>query len=358
MYPSSSYPTYGTFVKNFEDQLIEEGFYFSKAVIYGKGQTKFKKFKKYLLFFKEVFVKVKMNEYDLIYVHYIGHSLIPLILAQYFIKKPIVLNAHGGDVITNSKISFLIQKIVFSIIKKANLIVVPSEYFKEMVSSKFNISNNKIFVSPSGGIDTTLFKSIIDKKINKPFTIGYVSRIDSGKGWNILLDAVYVLNKRNFDIKVIMIGSGSEENILLNKIKNLKLQSIVNYLGAKSHNELVAYFNKMDIFIFPTTLNESLGLVGLEAMACGIPVIGSNIGALPSYIEDGINGKLFEAGNAKILVDKVEYLMSLDKGTFIEYKKNSLKTAKRYNSKIVSKILAERLRLFKNFDIKALNEKN
>lgn len=46
----------------------------------------------------------------------------------------------------------------------------------------------------------------------------------------------------------------------------------------------------MDLFVFPTQLEESLGLVGLEAMACGVPVIGSCIGGLTDYIEEGTNG--------------------------------------------------------------------
>lgn len=344
MYPSAEYPFYGIFVKNFENQLIAESFEFEKTVIEGRGITKLDKINKYIRFFIDVFKKVKANDYDLIYVHYIGHSLLPLRLVQHSVKKPLVVNAHGSDVFTNSKVGTFIQKLVTPLIKKANLVVVPSDYFKDIVSEKFMIKKENIFVSPSGGIDTKLFKpQEIQKEI---FTIGYVSRIDKGKGWDTLLDAVSLLNAKGFSFRVLMLGGGAEENLLLQKIEDLELENVVKFLGPKPHSELVSYFNQMSVFAFTTTrLAESLGLVGLEAMACGVPVVGSNIGGLPSYIKDGGNGKLFEAGNVEELVKSLEYFMKLDDENIQIYKVNALNTAQRYDSKTVATILADKLKV-------------
>jgi len=113
---------------------------------------------------------------------------------------------------------------------------------------------------------------------NKLFTIGFVSRIDEGKGWDILLEAVYLLKQKNLTFKVLMVGSGAQDNAMLKKIEELQLGDIIEYVGAKPHNELPYYFNKMDIFVFPTTrFAESLGLIRLEAMACDIPIFGLDI---------------------------------------------------------------------------------
>ena len=57
--------------------------------------------------------------------------------------------------------------------------------------------------------------------------------------------------------------------------------------------------------MFPSKRNESLGLVGVEALACGVPVIGSNIGGIPGFIEEGKNGFLFDPDNEHSLVEKV-----------------------------------------------------
>ncbi|WP_121628879.1 glycosyltransferase family 4 protein [Poseidonibacter antarcticus] len=342
MYPSKETPFFGTFVKNFKEQLEGENIISELAVISGKGTSKLDKIKKYFQFLKDVIIAIKKNNYDLIYIHYISHSLLPLLFVKSFIKKPLILNAHGSDVLVHNKVGFYIQKLVTSIIKKGNMIVVPSDYFKDVVSDKFQIKKENIFVSPSGGIDTKLFQPQEIKK--EIFTIGYVSRIDKAKGWDTLLDAVSLLNTKGFTFKVLMLGGGAEEKLLLKKIEDLKLKNIVKFLGPKSHNELVRYFNQMSIFAFTTRLAESLGLVGLEAMACGVPVVGSNIGGLPSYIIDGVNGKLFEAGNAEELVESLEYFMNLDSENFQEYKANTFNTAQRYDSKIVARDLANKLK--------------
>ncbi len=264
------------------------------------------------------------------------------------IKKPLILNAHGSDVFVNNKIGELIQKIVTPIIIKADLIVVPSKYFLEVIEDKFNIKAEKIFVSPSGGIDTKHFFPISTKKDQKPFTIGYVSRIDPGKGWNILLEALKQLKEKKMNFRFLLVGDGSQRGLLIKEIQQSGLNDNIVYIGAKPHSELVEYFNQMDIFVFPTQLPESLGLVGLEAMACGVPVIGSIIGGLPSYIEDGINGKLVPSGNVKKLADTIESFINMDKAILQKYQNNAYKTAQRYDSKVVAKNLLTKLKHIKS----------
>jgi len=345
MYPSDKSPFFGTFVKNFKTQLENEGYKFNIVAIKGRGNSKIEKLKKYLTFSIDTIKKIRQHDYDLIYVHYISHSLIPLIFVKSLIKKPLVINAHGSDVFVNNKLGFLLQKLVIPVIKKSDMIVVPSIYFKKIIAQKFDLCEKKIFVSPSGGIDTSLFTPTNNSLNQSIVTLGYVSRIDKGKGWDILLDAISILKKKNFLFKVLVIGGGQEEPALKERIKQLNLENTIEYLGAKPHNELTNYFNKMDIFIFPSLRKaESLGLVGLEAMACGLPVIGSNIGGLPSYIFDEKNGKLFEPGNSKELAKKIEDFLIMDQNTFFQYKKEALNTSKKYDSKIVAQNLSNKLK--------------
>lgn len=340
MYPSSESPFYGIFVKNFENQLKDD-FNISKVVLKGRGKSKLEKIKKYFIFFKNVIKYIKENDYDLIYVHYIGHSLLPVLLVKNYINKPLILNAHGSDVLTISKSAKIIQKLVAPIIKSASLIVVPSHYFKNVVQDKFILDESHIFISPSGGVDTKLFKPLKVKR-SELFTIGYVSRIDSGKGWDTLLDAVYLLKNNNIDFKVLMLGSGSQEDLLLKKIADLDLEHIIEYVGPKPHEELVGYFNEMDLFAFTTRLAESLGLVGLEAMACGVPVVGSKIGGLQDYICENENGLFFEVGNSKELFEKILYMYE-HQSLLIKMKEKARDTALIYDKNKVSKAMVNTL---------------
>ena len=340
LYPSKEHPFFGTFVKNFKEQLKRKGFKFKLAVIKGKGNTKLEKILKYISFFKDIFRAIKKNDYDLIYVHYISHSLLPLVVLKKYINKPLIINAHGSDVLVKNKIAKMIQKLVTPIIKRADLVVVPSSYFKNIVVNKFLIDPDKVFISASGGVDTTLFRPLqTDKKV---FTIGYVSRIEDGKGWDIFLEAISLLKNKN--IQVIIIGGGSQEKLLLSKIIDLKLENKVKYLGVKSHNELPQYFNQMNLFAFTTKLPESLGLVGIEAMACGVPVIGSKVGGLQSYIKSGVNGELFEIDNVGELSEKIEYFIKLDNESLKDYSDKAILTAKKYDSKIEAEKLTIKIK--------------
>ncbi|MDD2698436.1 MAG: glycosyltransferase family 4 protein [Arcobacteraceae bacterium] len=311
--------------------MSKEDFEFEKALISGKANSKIAKIKKYLQFFKDVIRLVKKDDYDLIYVHYVSHSLLPLL----FVRHLLILNAHGSDVLVSTK---LIQKLVTPIIKKADLLVVPSEYFLKIVHKRFIIDKSKIFISPSGGIDKKIFTPLGVKKQNDIFTVGFLSRIDKGKGWDILLQSMSLLKDKK--IRLLLVGSGSQEKQMLEMIEQLELQNIIELHCGQPHDKLPYFFNQMDIFVFPTTLNESLGLVGLEAMACGIPVVGSNIGGLTGYINDG---KLFEVTDSQGLAEEIKYFMNLDESKMQMFSRNALNTASIYEAKKVTYELSNKI---------------
>ena len=310
MYPSDSNPTYGTFIKNFEQQMQNEGFRVERCVISGRGKGILEKLKKYITFFKQTVDAIRHGDYDLIYVHYINHSLLPLLFIKNSISKPLILNAHGSDVLPHNNTGKLVQRLIIPVIKSADLIVVPTDYFKSVVKNTFSFDEEKIFVSPSGGVDTNFFTKK-DHLSNKKFTIGYVSRINKSKGWDIFLNALKLIKEEtDHDFTAIIIGNGPDMEELKECIQTFGLSQEISVLGSIAHCNLPQYYSKMDLFIFPT-LGESLGLVGLEAMSCGIPVLGSNIPALREYINPKINGALFEVGDSRDLLRKINDFISL-----------------------------------------------
>ena len=95
--------------------------------------------------------------------------------------------------------------------------------------------------------------------------------------------------------------------------------------------------------MFPTALNESLGLVGLEAMSCGLPVIASNIGAPSAYINEGVNGFLFETNNAESLTKRIIEYNSLSVTSKLSLRENAISTSILYDSEKVSANLYQQL---------------
>ena len=112
MYPSKEQPTYGIFVQNFEEVMKKQNFSFTKSVILGRGKNIFSKLAKYLRFFQNTITSIRKNRYDLIYVHYINHSLLPFLFIKNKINKPLVVNAHGSDIIPTSKTGKILQLLI------------------------------------------------------------------------------------------------------------------------------------------------------------------------------------------------------------------------------------------------------
>lgn len=347
MYPSAKDKTYGTFVKMFKDGIERnaDDIQFDCCFIRGRTNNFILKLYKYIVFYFSIIYKVLFTEYDIVYNHQITHSAPVLRFCRCIRKFKLVMNIHGGDIVTIHRMSQVLLGVAIPLLRVSRLIVVPSEYFKSIVLNIIpELSPEQVFVSASGGIDKREFVCL---KVQKPSTgmIIYVSRIDIGKGWDILLYAVYELKKKGkFEgKKVIFVGYGAQIELLKNKIQELDLLDCCSYVGPKTHLELNELYNQADVMIFPTMLYESLGLVGLEAMACGCPVIGSNMGCLPEYIKDGATGFLFEPGNSHDLATKIiDYynLPSNKKNTIIS---QAIEMAKKYDSNEIARRLVNKL---------------
>lgn len=353
MYPSEKNPSYGVFVKNFVEGFEREGASIDKVVLH-KENNKFLKILKYIFFYNKIIQKGLFNDYDLIYVHYISHCAIPLIILNKLKKFKLFINVHGSDVIPEKKSQKKFQKYVRNIITKSYRVIVPSRYFKGIVCNKFNLEEEKIIISPSSGINKDIFYDIKDKyairnKYNIPVNdilVGYVSRIDIGKGWDIFLRSFKELkDKGKENIKGIVVGSGSEINKFKKLINELNLQDNIIYIGLLPQKELNEIYNIIDIFCFPTIREgESLGLVALEAMTCGVPVIGNDIGALSEYIVDGVTGYLVKSKKYFEFYEKMDLLINELKYKKIYYNNNCIKMSSRYESGKVIKELYKKIK--------------
>lgn len=345
MYPSKTDSLFGVFVKNFKLLLEKEGVVFSAvSVIKGKRSNKVAKLLSYLKYYASITYQYFFKKYDFLYVHYLSHNAPILSLLLIKKKKPVVMNVHGSDILDS--IGKKIDTLNSRVLKKTDLVVVPSKYFQEIMLSNYPFLNpQNIFISPSAGVDSTKFYPL-PKTINKIPVFGLISRIDAGKGWEDFLGALLLLKKREIKFKAIIAGQGLEENQMLKMIKDLGLSENVEFLGLVKQDQLVHLYNKMNAMVFPTKREaESLGLVGLEAMSCKTPVIGSDIAGLKTYIKHDQNGLLFTPGNVDEFAENMEKYLN-----FSIEKKNAMaeeayQTAKGYEAKHVTSILHNRLKM-------------
>ncbi|NLE03386.1 MAG: glycosyltransferase family 4 protein, partial [Crenarchaeota archaeon] len=166
------------------------------------------------------------------------------------------------------------------------------------------------------------------------------SRITKSKGWDVLVSAIEHLPENiKKNMKILFIGEGPDEQELKNVIKKMKINNLIDLIGPVKQDLLPFYYRKMDVFIFPTT-GESLGLVALEAMACGIPVVATNVRGPRDYIIDNQNGFLFNLNDSRKLSEIIEYIYKI-KNTekYNELVKNAIIKSDEYKKKYVSKKL-------------------
>jgi len=158
--------------------------------------------------------------------------------------------------------------------------------------------------------------------------IGTISRMVSEKGQIYLIKALKYLASEWSDLRCIFIGEGPLYSGIKNAARNFGVEDICLFLDARNDVELI--YPLLDLFVLPS-LREPFGLVLLEAMACGVPVIATSAGGPPEFILSGVNGILVPPRNGKALAEEISHLL-LNKEKASKIRNAGLKTVQnRFN---------------------------
>lgn len=343
MYPSKLEKHYGIFVKNTEELLKNNGFLVDKVVMTKKNNFILKLIS-YIIFHLTVIFKGLTNNYDFLYVHFVSHSSLGAVIVKK-IKHNIklILNCHGNDVVVDTIKDFKNVKRSRKYLSFADKVVVPSNYFKNILKNNYGIKDDKLFIYPSGGVNTKLFinQEIFDAKKNSKLKknynyIGYISRIEADKGWDTFIYLIKELEKndliKKYNLRFLIVGSGNEEIRMNEFIKELNLEKYIERKNLVSQSELVSLYNSLDLFIFPTyRKSDSLGLVGLEAMATETFIIASNEYGPSDYMINNVNGLTFKTEDYKDLCSKVVKYYEMSEEEKEKIKKEERNTALKYD---------------------------
>lgn len=203
-------------------------------------------------------------------------------------KKPLIVTMHGTDLIGYNKTQKY-KKEILNVLSSAKKIITVSKDNYKLLNEIFPDVANKTVLIPNGYNDEVFFLKQYDKeeilnklglykKYNKIVT--YVGKLVEVKGIDILLKAA-TLYQRN-DVLTLIVGEGILLEDLQKMVKKLKLQNVV-FIGNQTQENLRKIYNISDVVIVPSR-SEAFGLVIIEALACGTPVIGSNVGGIPDII--------------------------------------------------------------------------
>lgn len=148
--------------------------------------------------------------------------------------------------------------------------------------------------------------------LNDTTVIGYMGRFVPEKGLATLLSALALL--KDASVKLLMVGAGPEEEALRAQARQLGIEAQIVFTGAVSHQEAPYLMSCMDLFVLPSLTTafwkEQFGRVIIEALACGIPVVGSDSGEIPNLIRRTGGGLIFPEGDATALSQHLQTLVA------------------------------------------------
>lgn len=262
--------------------------------------------------------------YDLIHSHYwlsgwAGHQL------QKSWNVPHMTMFHTMGAIKNTmavgeKEPSLRLRCERELVKSCQRIIAPTEREKEYLVRFYSASPETIRVHPCG-VNLDLFRSI-EKGIarnhlgfNGDEIILFVGRIVPIKGIDKLLMAMTYLDNRE-KTKLVVIGGDEhcKEEVDRLKVltKRLQIDHSVDFLGLVEHEELPYFYSAADLCVFPSHY-ESFGLVALESLACGTPVVATKVGGIEGVIKEGETGYIVKDNAPDRLADKITLMLSMSK---------------------------------------------
>lgn len=169
--------------------------------------------------------------------------------------------------------------------------------------SEFGLKPDKVQVIHLG-LDLSKFPFNLCENSKK---IGLVSRLSQEKQIDLFVRAIPLIHKEFPDYRFLIAGDGPEKSKLEQTAKNLKIDSIIEFIGWQ--NEVAPILRNLEVFVF-TSSDEGLGWVMLEAMASGCPVVASCVGGIPEVIDDSQNGMLVKSATPEEFADKIIYLIA------------------------------------------------
>jgi glycosyltransferase involved in cell wall biosynthesis len=263
-------------------------------------------------------------------------------------KKPVIFQPFGLEQFkggTISRIYNFMASFPFTAyaVKHADAIASEGDLQSREIMELFKVPKEKIFIFPDGVELDFIQKCISSSKITREelgiqdagLVLINVNRLAPNKGVNYLIDALWILNNQNkLNTKLILVGTGPEEPKIKEQIKKLRLEDKVIHFKNIPDEKMFQLYTLADVSVSPT-LYEGLPLVILEAMACGKPIVASNVSEVPQVVKHGENGFLVPPRDPEAIVDAI--LRIYEENLFRKMGSKSKEIVKDYDWNIIAK---------------------
>ncbi|UPK72553.1 glycosyltransferase family 4 protein [Chitinophaga filiformis] len=269
------------------------------------------------------FMEKEQLSYDLVHANFFMSALVAMELKKEtgipfvvtFHALGHIRRIHQGDNDQFPKERITIEE---NAVKEASLVIAECPQDREDLMKYYNAPAEKITIIPCGVNTDELYpvnKSVARSLLGLPYdekVLLQLGRMVPRKGVDNVIRALAKVRCRNAKVRLLIVGGDADTAKELARLKqladDLKVSDKVYFLGQKSRKDLKYYYTAADLFI-TTPWYEPFGITPLEAMACGTPVIGSNVGGIKFSVADGHSGALVPPKDPDALARRITALL-------------------------------------------------
>jgi L-malate glycosyltransferase len=230
---------------------------------------------------------------------------------------PYYVSVWGTDIFEFPKKNLLNRKLIEFTLNKADRICSTSHVMGKEINK---YTNKDISITPFG-VDLNNFKPL-EKEDKSDIQIGIVKALSDKYGIGTLIKAFKMVHEEHPLTELVIVGGGPQLDDYKKLSHELNIAEKVKFIGRIPNTDVPKLINQMDIFTVPSRDQESFGVAAVEAMACGVPVVVTNVGGLPEVVMEGETGfivpkedpKRLAAAITRLIVDKKERLKMGHKG--------------------------------------------
>ena len=250
---------------------------------------------------------VLRNKIKIIHAHWLVPQGLLAVILKIFLKVDVIVSIHGSDIfLSKYPIMRLVNRFV---IQHADVVTANSSATK--AEALKIVKNKDVYVIPMG-VDTNYFVPVTSSYEfeSRLIRLLYVGRLIDWKGVVYLIRSIPMIKKGGVNVKLTIVGDGTQKNELMALVRELRLEDSVKFVGEVAHEETLKYYQSSDLLVVPSIIKssgetEGLGVVILEAMSCGLPVVGSRVGGIVDIIQDGVNGFMVDQKKPEKIADVV-----------------------------------------------------
>lgn len=276
----------------------------------------------------QAFVAKEDLRYDCLHSHYWLSGWVALRLRQQ-LQAPMAHMSHTLGYPKNSAVQQAWERepptrlqVEYEVLKHSDHLVAESQASKDHMVQDYGVDPARIEIIPCG-VETSIFRPQDREEARRQLglregpTLLFIGRLQPLKGIDTLLRCAHDVRRQRADVQVLIVGGGvdsgdpherQERERLHALTQELGLAEHVRFIDAQPQEKLAAYYAAAHVLVMPSHY-ESFGMVVLEAMACGTPVVASNVGGLASTVLPGQTGFLAPVGDVRAFAQCVEQLI-------------------------------------------------